>query len=158
MGPLGAQEIIVIFILALILFGPKKLPELGHMLGKAVSEFRKAKNELRSTWESHMAEIEREGSQIAPSTTPATDYSSAHYSYPYEDYDQYDAEQPSAAQTPPMHELEAAAVKSAPAEPAGGHETSAPHSLAVPGTVARSNGALPGSSGPISTKEEHPAA
>ena len=51
MGSLGMQEIIVIFILALIVFGPKKLPELGKSLGKGMAEFKKASNELMQTWE-----------------------------------------------------------------------------------------------------------
>jgi sec-independent protein translocase protein TatA len=40
MGTLGMQEIIVIFVLALILFGPRKLPELGKSLGKGIAEFK----------------------------------------------------------------------------------------------------------------------
>jgi TatA/E family protein of Tat protein translocase len=157
MGPLGVQEMIFIFVLALVLFGPKKLPELGRMLGKAVSEFRKAKNELRSTWESHMAEIERETRPSAPSNAPAIDYSSAHYSYPYEDYDQYDAEEPLTAQISAPHEPDAAAQPSV-VEASGVHEASAPHSPPVPGAVARSNGAIPGGSSRVPAKEEHPAA
>ena len=51
MGSLGMQEIIVIFILALIVFGPRKLPELGKSLGKGLAEFKKASNELKATWE-----------------------------------------------------------------------------------------------------------
>ncbi|MBM3788838.1 MAG: twin-arginine translocase TatA/TatE family subunit [Acidobacteria bacterium] len=51
MGSLGMQEIIVIFVLALIIFGPRKLPELGKSLGRGLSEFRRASNELRQTWE-----------------------------------------------------------------------------------------------------------
>ena len=51
MGSLGMQEIIVIFILALIVFGPRKLPELGKSLGKGLAEFKKASNELKQTWE-----------------------------------------------------------------------------------------------------------
>ena len=51
MGNLGMQEILVIFILALIVFGPRKLPELGKTLGKGLAEFKKASNELRQTWE-----------------------------------------------------------------------------------------------------------
>jgi sec-independent protein translocase protein TatA len=51
MGSLGMQEIIVIFVLALIIFGPRKLPEIGKSIGKGLSEFRKASNELRQTWE-----------------------------------------------------------------------------------------------------------
>jgi len=45
------QEIIVIFVLALIIFGPRKLPELGKSLGKGLAEFKKASNELKQTWE-----------------------------------------------------------------------------------------------------------
>ena len=51
MGSLGMQEIIVIFIIALIVFGPRKLPELGKSLGKSLAEFKKASNELKQTWE-----------------------------------------------------------------------------------------------------------
>ena len=51
MGSLGMQEIIIIFVLALIIFGPRKLPELGKTLGKGLAEFKKASNELKQTWE-----------------------------------------------------------------------------------------------------------
>jgi sec-independent protein translocase protein TatA len=51
MGNLGMQEIIVIFVLALIFFGPRKLPELGKTIGKGLAEFKKASNELKQTWE-----------------------------------------------------------------------------------------------------------
>ncbi len=51
MGSLGMQEIVVIFILALIIFGPRKLPELGKTIGKGLAEFKKASNELKQTWE-----------------------------------------------------------------------------------------------------------
>jgi TatA/E family protein of Tat protein translocase len=51
MGSLGWQEILVIFILALIIFGPRKLPELGKSLGKGLAEFKRASNELKQTWE-----------------------------------------------------------------------------------------------------------
>jgi sec-independent protein translocase protein TatA len=49
MGPIGFPELIVIFIIALIVFGPRKLPELGRSLGKSLQEFKRASNELRST-------------------------------------------------------------------------------------------------------------
>lgn len=51
MGNLGMQEIMIIFILALIVFGPRKLPELGKTIGKGLAEFKKASNELKQTWE-----------------------------------------------------------------------------------------------------------
>jgi TatA/E family protein of Tat protein translocase len=51
MGSLGWQEIAFIFIIALIVFGPRKLPEIGKTIGKGLAEFKKASNELRQTWE-----------------------------------------------------------------------------------------------------------
>ena len=42
MGPLGFQELIVIFVIALLVFGPKKLPELGKSLGKGIREFKRS--------------------------------------------------------------------------------------------------------------------
>jgi TatA/E family protein of Tat protein translocase len=44
-------ELIIIFVIALIIFGPRKLPELGRSLGKSLAEFKKASNELKSTLE-----------------------------------------------------------------------------------------------------------
>ena len=74
MFTVGPQEMIVIFILALVLFGPKKLPELGRTIGKAITEFRRASNDLKSTFEREMQTLERESqsmSQVAQGT--ATD-------------------------------------------------------------------------------------
>jgi TatA/E family protein of Tat protein translocase len=60
MGPLGVPEMIFIFVAALVVFGPKQLPELGKKLGKGLSEFRKASTELKSTFQREMDSIERE--------------------------------------------------------------------------------------------------
>jgi len=79
MGPVGVQEMIVIFLVALVLFGPKKLPELGRTIGKAITEFRRAQSELKSTFESHMRELERENESIKEVTR----------SYTNEIYNQY---------------------------------------------------------------------
>jgi sec-independent protein translocase protein TatA len=51
MGSLGIQEMLVIFVIALIVFGPKKLPEIGKSLGKGIAEFKKASSALVKTWE-----------------------------------------------------------------------------------------------------------
>lgn len=48
-GPIGMPELIIILTLALIIFGPRKLPELGRSLGKSLGEFKRASNELRNT-------------------------------------------------------------------------------------------------------------
>jgi TatA/E family protein of Tat protein translocase len=58
MGQLGFSEMLVIFIVALLVFGPKKLPELGKSLGKGIREFRKATDELKSTWHDQVRDIE----------------------------------------------------------------------------------------------------
>jgi len=50
-GSLGMPELIVIFIIALIIFGPRKLPELGRSLGRGIAEFKKATNDLQSSLE-----------------------------------------------------------------------------------------------------------
>jgi sec-independent protein translocase protein TatB len=50
-GSLGGSEVIFIFILALLLFGPRRLPEIGRTLGKAVGEFRKATQDFRMSLE-----------------------------------------------------------------------------------------------------------
>ena len=55
MGSLGLPEIAFIFILALLIFGPKKLPEIGRTVGRGVAEFRKATNELKRSINTELA-------------------------------------------------------------------------------------------------------
>lgn len=86
MGPLGVQEMIVIFLVALVLFGPKKLPELGRTLGKAITEFRRAQSELKATFDQHMKELEKENESIKEVTRSYTNEITSHY-----DSNQYDS-------------------------------------------------------------------
>jgi len=67
-GSLGAPELVAIFVLALLLFGPKKLPELGRALGKSFAEFRRATSELKSTLEKELNE-----SDPVPNPSPPVD-------------------------------------------------------------------------------------
>lgn len=54
MGNLGMPELLMIMVLALLLFGPKKLPEIGKSVGKALGEFKRASNDLKRTIEDEM--------------------------------------------------------------------------------------------------------
>lgn len=58
MGPLGVQEIVLIFVIALIVFGPKKLPELGRSIGKALGELRRASNDIKRSIEKEIDDTE----------------------------------------------------------------------------------------------------
>src|SRR5579862_633281 len=91
-GTIGVQEMVVIFIVALVLFGPKKLPELGRTIGKALTEFRRASTDLKASFEREMHNLEREAElkettqAIAKELPSATDY------YSYNDFGEYMAE------------------------------------------------------------------
>jgi TatA/E family protein of Tat protein translocase len=68
---MGFSETVFIFLLALIIFGPKKLPEIGRQIGKALNEFRRASNEFKAQIESEIANLEREVQpQILPPSRP----------------------------------------------------------------------------------------
>ncbi len=57
---LGFSEMLFIFLLALVIFGPKKLPEIGRQIGKALAEFKRASNQFKSQLETEMRQIEIE--------------------------------------------------------------------------------------------------
>src|SRR5213082_2832133 len=65
---LGMPEMIFIFLMALIIFGPKKLPEIGRQLGKALNEFKRASNEFKAQIESEIVKLDADGiaRQILP--------------------------------------------------------------------------------------------
>src|SRR5437763_5049964 len=84
MGSLGVPEMVFIFVLALLLFGPKKLPEVGRTIGKAMSEFRRASSELKATFDREMKTLERETESIKE---VANDYHNDTYNYDYSSYD-----------------------------------------------------------------------
>ena len=65
MGPLGFTEILFILLLALLLFGPRRLPELGRTVGRALAEFRRASTDLRTTIEDEVRTLEREATTLA---------------------------------------------------------------------------------------------
>lgn len=131
MGPVGVQEMIVIFLVALLLFGPKKLPELGKSIGKAITEFRRAQSELKATFESHMRELEKENESIKEVTRSYTNeiYNNfSTYDSSYSDSITYQGEsQPSTTANP------STVSASAPQ----GAESPASHEAPINGTVPR---------------------
>ena len=69
---LGFPEIIMIFIIALLVFGPKKLPELGKSLGKGLREFKKATDELKSNWDEQLKDVEKSVNEVRDTVHSAT--------------------------------------------------------------------------------------
>ena len=59
-GSLGFPELIVIFTVALLVFGPRKLPEIGRSLGRSLNEFKRATNDLKRTWETEVTAEEED--------------------------------------------------------------------------------------------------
>lgn len=160
MGPVGWQEMLVIGILALVLFGPKKLPELARNLGKAMAEFKRAKDELKSTFDHHMRELERESESLKQTTAEVTreiqsgyDFNDNHYSsYDSNYYDSahHESEPYNAADTSHPSPVGEAAPQAAESP----NET-VPH---VPGTVAHSAPApVASENGHHAPAEEHRA-
>ena len=79
-GSIGMPELIIIFVIALIIFGPRKLPELGRSLGKSLAEFKRASNELKNTLEEEIRldeqrtsfEASKAANTAPAATTPTT--------------------------------------------------------------------------------------
>jgi TatA/E family protein of Tat protein translocase len=69
---LGFPEMIFLFFLALIIFGPKKMPEIGRQIGKALNEFKRASNEFKAQIETEIANLEHETPkpQVLPPAPP----------------------------------------------------------------------------------------
>src|SRR5215467_9610216 len=135
MGPVGVQELVVIFLVALVLFGPKKLPELGRTIGKAITEFRRAQSELKSTFDHHMRELEKENESVKEVTRTFTNDIYNAYDSPYYD---------SGAYNPESHESTAANPSTVSASAPQGADSAVSHAegttqeTAAPGAVPRS--------------------
>lgn len=65
LGPFGLSELVFIAVLALVVFGPRRLPEIGHAAGRLMAKLRRATNELKATWESELDAESRESMKDA---------------------------------------------------------------------------------------------
>src|SRR4030095_5818250 len=63
-GSIGMPELILIFVVALLVFGPKKLPELGKSLGKGLAEFKRASDDLKRTIEDEIEQGKQEAAEV----------------------------------------------------------------------------------------------
>jgi TatA/E family protein of Tat protein translocase len=70
-GSIGMPELIIIFVIALIVFGPRKLPELGRSLGRSLAEFKKASNEFQRTLEEEIRVEEQRPTPAPKAAAPA---------------------------------------------------------------------------------------
>jgi sec-independent protein translocase protein TatA len=83
---LGMPEVILILVVALIIFGPRKLPELGKSLGNAMSQFRRASDDFKRTWEQEV-EMDKYRSSTTESNAASSDYNSSNdYNSDYNSY------------------------------------------------------------------------
>jgi TatA/E family protein of Tat protein translocase len=149
MGPIGVTEMIFIFVLALLIFGPKKLPELGRSFGKGMAEFKRASNELRSTFQREMDSLESETRQVKESTREVSrDLNTNFYDDSHDSYNS-DYETPNLGAASPYP---GSASPTLTTEPAPNHagETETTHAASAPAPARNgsgdSSGAKPGSS------------
>ena len=109
-GSLGIPELLLIFVVVLIVFGPRRIPEIGQMLGKALGEFRKATDDLKNTIEREvrLEELKKVGPTVMPS------------------FESISRIEPSAPVIVPEPAAEAAPVAEATPAPAPDDDTTAP--------------------------------
>jgi sec-independent protein translocase protein TatA len=151
LGTLGTSEMIFIFLLALVLFGPKKLPEIGRTIGRAITEFRKASSELKTTFDREVRALEQEAK-----LSEVTDQFQ-HDTYNY-DYSSYEATYEGA-----YGDNESHAIEPPTASASATQDAESPSAVAIEGTIAQgseiaeSDESLSASS-ESTGHQEHPAA
>jgi TatA/E family protein of Tat protein translocase len=158
MGLFSVQEMAIVLLVALVLFGPKKLPELARTLGKAISEFRRAQNELKATLQHHMSELEKESESIRDLTRSFNNdiytnyYDSSSYNSRSYGSSSWDAQSSGSTPASAQPAIEASASPAATTE---GAQPESPadangNYVAVNGTVARG---LPSPAEPVVHEE-----
>ncbi len=157
------QEMIVIFLVALLLFGPRKLPELGKTLAKAMTEFRRAQSDLKATFDREMQTIERENESLKETTKQAAVEIKG-----YSDFDliggdnHYGTQTASTPADAPASEPSTVSASEVPGadSPTGSPETN--HEVGANGTAAHrleaAGGTVPRGDTPVMVAEEQTAA
>lgn len=77
MGSLGMPEILLILVIALIVFGPRKLPELGKTLGQSLAQFRRASEDFKRQWEDEVVMERQRIDATAPAPVEHANYATA---------------------------------------------------------------------------------
>lgn len=72
MPQIGFPELLVIFVIALLVFGPKKLPDLGKSLGKGLKEFKRATDDLKSNWDEQIRDVEKHVDDVKTTVSDVT--------------------------------------------------------------------------------------
>jgi TatA/E family protein of Tat protein translocase len=98
MFDIGLQELVVIFLIALLVFGPKNLPQLGRALGRAMREFRRASDEFRSTIETNL-QINEPDPIPTPTPEPAATGSTPDWAATQPDPQPVEASSPASAES-----------------------------------------------------------
>ena len=143
----SVPHLIVLFIVALIVFGPEKLPELARNLGKWTAEFKRVTGDMRSTLDEHMRELEREANERRISSpTPSKDASAALAAVNASAAKPAETSTPTDAADTPTYAAEtiSSSGESATSELANTPDTSAPGTVAADSPyLTRSGGATP---------------
>ncbi len=146
MGNLGWPEILIILVIALIIFGPRKLPELGKTLGNALAQFRRASEDFKRTWEEEVETEKRKleapfksldepyKSSYTDSSTP--DYSSSYSDEPSSPVAQDESSQPWSGESTPEPSPTASTIEEN-VETAQSVPTITPEQQAVPRQTKR---------------------
>ncbi|HEY7547015.1 MAG TPA: twin-arginine translocase TatA/TatE family subunit [Blastocatellia bacterium] len=117
MGNLGWPEILIILTIALIIFGPRKLPQLGKSLGESLAQFRRASEDFKRTWEreveveQHRIEAPLINDGVTEASMPAEETATTHAESHYEDQPATVDEQTDSADKHSIDEHEVAAVE-----------------------------------------------
>lgn len=161
MGPLGVPEMVMIFIVALVLFGPRKLPELGKTVGKALTEFRRARDELKGTWDREMATIERESASVRSEVqkhvdelqSVTNDYNYDHHGYGNDAYhDSYHDYSYSGDSNPVSSSTADTAAQLADSSVSASETQGADNATTTTASIAPPEGTVP--TGPAGTSDE----